>query len=166
MNLKQNYLTESGCYKAGKRITVKGLMIHSVGCPQPKADVFMKELEQGWRHRRRRHLRGGRMGVGGSLFAGVPWVALRRRRKQYPHRGGNGGACHHQIYGRLKLDGDRGWGKHEEPCACRLQMCGGVIRISLSAVRFGPMADGVIISHSEGCKRALPATTGRGAFMV
>ena len=33
MNLKQNYLTESGCYKAGKRITVKGLMIHSVGCP-------------------------------------------------------------------------------------------------------------------------------------
>ena len=42
MNLIQNYLTESGCYKAGKHITVKGLMIHSVGCPQPKADVFMK----------------------------------------------------------------------------------------------------------------------------
>ena len=34
MNLKQNYLTQSGCYKAGKHITVKGLMIHSVGCPQ------------------------------------------------------------------------------------------------------------------------------------
>ena len=42
MNLKQNYLTESGCYRAGKHITVQGLMIHSVGCPQPKADVFMK----------------------------------------------------------------------------------------------------------------------------
>ena len=42
MNLIQNYLTESGCYKSGKHITVKGLMIHSVGCPQPKADVFMK----------------------------------------------------------------------------------------------------------------------------
>ena len=42
MNLIQNYLTESGCYKAGKHITVPGLMIHSVGCPQPKADVFMK----------------------------------------------------------------------------------------------------------------------------
>ena len=42
MNLIQNYLTESGCYKAGRHITVKGLMIHSVGCPQPKADVFMK----------------------------------------------------------------------------------------------------------------------------
>ena len=42
MNLKQNYLTQSGCYKAGKHITVKGLMIHSVGCPQPEAGVFMK----------------------------------------------------------------------------------------------------------------------------
>ena len=42
MNLIQNYLTQSGCYKAGKHITVKGLIIHSVGCPQPKADVFMK----------------------------------------------------------------------------------------------------------------------------
>ena len=42
MNLIQNYLTESGCYKSGRHITVQGLMIHSVGCPQPKADVFMK----------------------------------------------------------------------------------------------------------------------------
>ncbi len=30
MNLKQNYLTQSGCYKAGKRITVKGLMIPKI----------------------------------------------------------------------------------------------------------------------------------------
>ena len=47
MNLKQNYLTQSGCYKAGKRITVKGLMIHSVGCPQPKGGCVHEELEQG-----------------------------------------------------------------------------------------------------------------------
>ncbi len=41
MKLIQNYLTESGCYKAGRTISVKGLMIHSVGCPQPKAAAFM-----------------------------------------------------------------------------------------------------------------------------
>ena len=29
------------CYKAGKKITVKGLMLHSVGCPQPRASVFI-----------------------------------------------------------------------------------------------------------------------------
>ena len=41
MKLTKNYLTNSDCYKAGKKITVKGLMIHSIGCPQPKASVIM-----------------------------------------------------------------------------------------------------------------------------
>ena len=38
----QSILTNNPCYKAGKKITVKGLMLHSVGCPQPKASVFVK----------------------------------------------------------------------------------------------------------------------------
>lgn len=46
MRLIQNYLTKSGCYKANKKITVKGLMIHSVGCPQPKASAFISNWNQ------------------------------------------------------------------------------------------------------------------------
>ena len=42
MNIIQSYLTNNPCYKAGRKITVKGLMLHSVGCPQPKASVFVK----------------------------------------------------------------------------------------------------------------------------
>src|SRR5699024_11355311 len=34
-------LTKNPCYTAGRKITVKGLMLHSVGCPQPKASVFI-----------------------------------------------------------------------------------------------------------------------------
>lgn len=41
MQLKESYLTNNPCYKAGKTITVKGLMLHSVGCPQPSASVFV-----------------------------------------------------------------------------------------------------------------------------
>lgn len=41
MKLVQNFLTKNPCYTAGKKITVKGLMLHSVGCPQPKASVFV-----------------------------------------------------------------------------------------------------------------------------
>ena len=45
MKLIQRILTKSGCYRAGRKIAVKGLMIHSVGCPQPKASAFIsKEL--------------------------------------------------------------------------------------------------------------------------
>lgn len=41
MNLVQSILTKNPCYIAGRKITVKGLMLHSVGCSQPKASVFI-----------------------------------------------------------------------------------------------------------------------------
>src|SRR5699024_5536890 len=41
MKLVESFLTKNPCYTAGKKITVKGLMLHSVGCPQPKASVFI-----------------------------------------------------------------------------------------------------------------------------
>ena len=40
MKIKPAICTNSECYKAGKRITVKGGMLHSVGTPQPNAQVF------------------------------------------------------------------------------------------------------------------------------
>ena len=42
MKIIESILTKNPCFKAGKKITVKGLMLHSVGCPQPKAEVFVK----------------------------------------------------------------------------------------------------------------------------
>lgn len=35
-------VTQNPCYLAGKVITPKGLMLHSVGCPQPSAAAFSK----------------------------------------------------------------------------------------------------------------------------
>lgn len=42
MKIVNDILTKNPCYTAGKKITVKGLMLHSVGCPQPNASVFVK----------------------------------------------------------------------------------------------------------------------------
>jgi len=42
MKIIKNILTENPCYKAGKKLNVKGLMLHSVGTPQPCAKVFLK----------------------------------------------------------------------------------------------------------------------------
>lgn len=41
MNIINSTLTNNPCYKAGRTITVKGLMLHSVGCSQPNAKVFV-----------------------------------------------------------------------------------------------------------------------------
>lgn len=40
MQIKQLLCADSDCYKANKSITVKGGMLHSVGCPQPNPEVF------------------------------------------------------------------------------------------------------------------------------
>lgn len=41
MNLKQQLLTNNDCYKAGKKITVKGLMIHSTGANNPNLSRYV-----------------------------------------------------------------------------------------------------------------------------
>ena len=41
MKIVESILTKNPCYTAGRKITVKGLMLHSVGCNQPKASVFI-----------------------------------------------------------------------------------------------------------------------------
>ena len=45
MRIIENICTQSDCYLAGRTITVKGLMIHSVGCNQPDAQVFLKTFD-------------------------------------------------------------------------------------------------------------------------
>ena len=40
MKIIKMYATKNECYKANRTITVKGIMLHSVGCNQPKASVF------------------------------------------------------------------------------------------------------------------------------
>ena len=42
MRITEHFLTKNPCYTAGRKITVRGLMLHSVGCPQPNAQVFVR----------------------------------------------------------------------------------------------------------------------------
>ncbi len=37
MNFVESIMTQNPCYTEGRKITVKGLMLHSVGCAQPRA---------------------------------------------------------------------------------------------------------------------------------
>ena len=40
MELMKSYVTKNECYQVARKIDVKGLMLHSVGVPQPSAKVF------------------------------------------------------------------------------------------------------------------------------
>ncbi len=41
MKVIESILMKNPCYQTEKTIEVKGLMLHSVGCPQPRASVFL-----------------------------------------------------------------------------------------------------------------------------
>lgn len=42
MAIVTEYMAKNPCYQSGRTITVKGLMLHSVGCAQPNPRVFVK----------------------------------------------------------------------------------------------------------------------------
>lgn len=42
MKITKNYLTNNKCYKTGKKITPKGIMLHSTACKGVKAATFLK----------------------------------------------------------------------------------------------------------------------------
>ena len=160
MNLKQNYLTQSGCYKAGKHITVKGLMIHSVGCPQPKADVFMKN----WNRAEASACVHAIVEPDGDVYQLLPWE----------HRGWHcGGGANNTHIGvemtepsTIRYTGGANWtetGNGENTKNHVLAAYKYAVELfAFLCHQFGldPMADGVVISHSEGCRRGVASNHG------
>lgn len=45
MEIIKSYTKNNQCFKNNQQFTVKGLMLHSVGCAQPKASVFIKQFD-------------------------------------------------------------------------------------------------------------------------
>ena len=160
MNLKQNYLTESGCYKAGKHITVQGLMIHSVGCPQPKADVFMKN----WNRADANACVHAIVEPDGDVYQLLPW----------DHRGWHsGGGANNTHIGvemtepaTIRYTGGANWtetGDGENTKNHVLATYRYAVELFAHLCQqfhLNPMADGVIISHSEGCRRGIASNHG------
>ena len=71
MKITEYILTENPCYKAGKKIKVKGIMLHSIGCPQSDAGVFLKNWNSPSHDNSCVH--GFIDGNDGSIYQTLPW---------------------------------------------------------------------------------------------
>ena len=71
MNIVQSILTKNPCYTAGRKITVKGLMLHSVGCSLPKASVFINSWNSASYNNACVH--GFIDGNDGTVYQTLPW---------------------------------------------------------------------------------------------
>lgn len=65
----KSYLTENPCYQSGRKIKVQGLMLHSVGCPQPDAKVFVRN----WNKDVGACVHAFIDGLNGNVYQTLPW---------------------------------------------------------------------------------------------
>lgn len=85
MKLVQSFLTKNDCYKSGRTITPKGLMLHSVGTSQPDATVFVKNWDKSGLTK---CVHGFISAVDGTIYQTLPW-----NRRGW-HAGGSGNNTH------------------------------------------------------------------------
>lgn len=165
MKLIQSFLTQNPCYTAGRKITVQGLMLHSVGCSQPKASVFINSWNKAsydracvhafidgndaaiyqtlpWDHRGW-HCGSGSKGSGNNTHIGVEMCEP----ACITYTGGSSFTC-------SDLATARAVAKWTYDAAVEL--------FAFLCKQYGlnPVADGVIVSHREGHSRGIASNHG------
>lgn len=157
MNLIESILTKNPCYLAGSKIKVKGLMLHSVGCSQPSASVFVRN----WNNSTnvvQACVHGFIDANTGDVYQTLPWE----------HRGWHAGGKANDTHIGIEMcepDCITYTSGANFKCTDTTSAKAMVERTYKSAVelfaylcnKYGlnPLADGVIISHSEGHKRGV-----------
>ena len=165
MKLVQSIMTKNPCYTAGRKITVKGLMLHSVGCPQPNASVFIKNWNTPsygtacvhgfidgndgtvyqtlpWNHRGW-HCASGPKGSGNNTHIGVEMCEPASIR----YTGGSSFTCSNLSAARTSVKKT-----YEAAVELFAYLC--------NLYGLNPTADGVIISHREGHARGIASNHG------
>lgn len=160
MKLIQNYVTKSDCYKAGRTIGVKGLMIHSVGCPQPLASAFINN----WNKPGADACVHAIIEPDGDVYQLLPWN----------HRGWHGGgSCNDTHIGvemtepsTIRYTSGANWMETGDGSNTKTHVLATYkYAVELFAYlckqySLNPLADGVIISHSEGHKKGIASNHG------
>lgn len=165
MKLVQSILTKNPCYTAGRKITVKGLMLHSVGCPQPKASVFINSWNSPSYDNACVH--GFIDGNDGTVYQTLPW----NHRGWHCASGSKGSgnnthigvemcepACIRYTSGANFTCSDLATAK----AVAKRTYEAAVELFAMLCKQYGlnPTADGVIVSHREGHSRGIASNHG------
>ena len=155
MQITKAILTKNPCYKAGKTIKVKGIMLHSVGCPQPSAMAFTKS----WNASNVQVCVHGFIdGNSGEVYQTLPWN----------HRGWHCGSAANNTHIAIEMcepDCIEYTSGANFTCSNKIRAKNSLKITYNSAVEvfaylcekynLDPLQDGVIISHAEGYNRGI-----------
>lgn len=159
MKIIESILTKNPCYTAGRKIAVKGLMLHSVGCSQPSASVFIKQWNKA--SYKTACVHGFIDADSGDVYQTLPWN----------HRGWHGGGSSNNTHigvemcepACIKYSGGATF-----TCSDVATAKASVERTYKSAVELfamlckefnlNPLSD--IVSHKEGCALGIASNHG------
>lgn len=165
MNIVQSILTKNPCYTAGRKITVKGLMLHSVGCPQPNAQAFINNWNKStWSSS---CVHAFIDANNGNVYQTLPW----NHRGWHCGSGSKGSANNTHIGVEMcepnciKYTSGSTFTITDKKKAQKMAITTYNSAVELFAklckqYNLDPTANGVIISHKEGCVRGLASNHG------
>ena len=160
MKITKSILTNNPCYKAGKTIKVKGLMLHSIGCPQPSAEKLIKSWNTASANV---CVHGFIDGNSGEVYQTLPWD------RRGWHCGSTANGTHIGIE-MCEPDCIKYTSGSNFTCSDTAKAKAVVERTYKSAVELfahlctefalNPLTEGVILSHSEGYKKGVASNHG------
>lgn len=163
MKITEKFCTKNQCYQVGKSFVPKGLMLHSVGCNQPSAKVFVTQFNAFQPNGRQICVHGFIDANNGEVYQTLPWTM----------RGWHGGgasndthigvemcepACIKYTRGAAFTCSDLTTARKN--CTTAYNSAVELFAYLCKNFNFNPLADGVIISHSEGHKRGIASNHG------
>ena len=157
MDIIEAFATKNKCYQVGAPLTPQGIMLHSIGVPQPNAAVMARSYNQ--------YQPGGRsvcvhgfIQRDGTYYQTLPYTM------RAWHCGGAANATHIGIEmtepASIVYTGGASW-RDLDPAATEAHVRGTyAAAVELFAqlctqYALDPLADGVIISHAEGAARGI-----------
>lgn len=165
ISIIKKYMTKNTCYISAQRRQVKGLMLHSIGCAQPRAEVLINNYNSPDTGGVAVH--GFIDGNTGQIFQTLPWDY----RAGHCGSGSRGSANNTHIAiemcepGCIKYTGGASFTCSDPATAkavAKRTYHSAVQLFAMLCKMYGlnPRADGVVISHSEGHSRGIASNHG------
>lgn len=158
MEIVQAYATKNRCYQIGTPLKPRGIMLHSIGCPQPNAAVMAKSYNV-YRPNGQSVCVHGFIQRDGTYYQTLPYTM------RAWHCGGAANATHIGIEmtepASIVYTGHGAEWRDLDPAATEAHVRGTyAAAVELFAqlctqYAFDPLEDGVIISHAEGAARGI-----------
>lgn len=157
MNIIEAYATQNKCYQIGTPLKPLGIMLHSIGCPQPNASVMAQNYNQ-YRPNGQSVCVHAFVQRDGTVYQTLPWTV------QAWHCGGSANSTHIGVEmtepASIVYTGGASW-RDLDTAATETHVRGTYdAAVELFAdlcnqFDLNPLEDGVIISHAEGAARGI-----------